>query len=117
MPLRSRSAHSASRRQTRHLRHLPPARDRPAAAVQDRSFTFVLKTPPASKLILKAADLKKGSGTPQKVIATISEAQLREIAEIKLPDLNATTVEAAMNVVHGTCRSLGVAVEGREHRK
>jgi large subunit ribosomal protein L11 len=76
----------------------------------------VLKTPPASKLILKAAGLQKGSGTPQKATATITEDQLREIAEIKLPDLNATTVEAAMDVVHGTARNMGIAVEGRQHR-
>lgn len=84
--------------------------------MQDRSFTFVLKTPPASKLILAAAGVAKGSGNPQKVVATITEDQLKEIAQTKLPDLNATTVEAAMNVVQGTCRNMGIAVEGREHR-
>jgi large subunit ribosomal protein L11 len=89
---------------------------RASFAVQDRSFTFVLKTPPASKLILSAAGLKKGSGTPQKIVASITEAQLREIAEIKMPDLNAVDVEGAMNVVHGTCRNMGIAVEGRDHR-
>jgi large subunit ribosomal protein L11 len=85
--------------------------------MQDRSFTFVLKTPPASKLILKAAGLNKGSGTPQKVIGSISEAQLQDIAQIKLPDLNAATIDAAKNVIHGTCRNMGIAVEGREHRR
>ena len=88
---------------------------RPAAA-QDRSFTFELKTPPTSKLIAKAAGIPKGSGTPQKVIASITEDQLKEIATTKLPDLNAQTVEMAMNSIHGTCRNMGVAVEGRDHR-
>eukprot|EP01025_Chloroclados_australasicus_P057004 TRINITY_DN7098_c0_g1_i3.p10 TRINITY_DN7098_c0_g1~~TRINITY_DN7098_c0_g1_i3.p10 ORF type:complete len:108 (-),score=13.69 TRINITY_DN7098_c0_g1_i3:1068-1391(-) len=84
--------------------------------LQDRSFTFVLKTPPASKLILKAAGISKGSGTPHKVLASNTEDQLKEIAEIKLPDLNARDIEAAMNVIQGTCRNICVAVEGREHR-
>ena len=74
----------------------------------------MLKTPPASKLILAAAGIKKGSGTPQKVIGSITEAQLREIATTKLPDLNATTVEAAMKVVHGTCRNMGIDVENAD---
>ena len=85
--------------------------------MQDRSFTFILKTPPTSKLILDAAGIDKGSGTPQKVQATITEDQLREIANKKLPDLNARDIEAAMKVVQGTCRNMGVAVEGREHRE
>jgi large subunit ribosomal protein L11 len=85
--------------------------------LQDKSFTFVLKTPPASRLILKAVGLSKGSGTPQKIVASITEDQLREIAEIKLPDSNATTLEACMDVVHGTCRNMGIAVEGRDHRQ
>jgi large subunit ribosomal protein L11 len=80
-------------------------------SLQDRTFEFVLKTPPASKLILAAAGVKKGSGNPQKIIGSITEAQLREIATTKLPDLNATTVEAAMKVVHGTCRNMGIDVE------
>lgn len=84
--------------------------------MQDRSFSFVLKTPPASKLVLAAAGLTKGSGNPKKVIATITEEQLREIATTKLPDLNALTVEGAMNIVHGTCRNMGVEVVGRSHR-
>jgi large subunit ribosomal protein L11 len=84
--------------------------------VQDRSFTFVLKTPPASKLVLAACGLTKGSGNPKKIIGSISEDQLREIAITKLPDLNAIDVEAAMNIVQGTCRNMGVEVEGRQHR-
>ena len=90
--------------------------DSACCALQDRSFTFILKTPPASKLILEAAGIPKGSGNPQKIIATISEDQLRSIAEIKMPDLNAVNIEGAMNTVHGTCRNMGVAVEGRAHR-
>jgi ribosomal protein L11 len=82
--------------------------------LQDRTFDFVLKTPPASKLILAAAGMKKGSGTPQKLIGSITEAQLKEIAVTKLPDLNATTVEAAMKVVHGTCRNMGIDVVNDE---
>lgn len=79
----------------------------------DRSFTFVLKTPPAAVLIKKALNLKSGSAKPNKVkVATITEAQLREIAELKMPDLNAGSVEAAMAMVAGTCRSMGVKVEG-----
>jgi large subunit ribosomal protein L11 len=87
------------------------------SVLQDKSFTFILKTPPASRLILKAAGLSKGAGTPQKIVASITEEQLREIAEIKLPDSNATTLEGCMNVVHGTCRNMGIAVEGRDHRQ
>lgn len=82
--------------------------------MQDRTFDFVLKTPPASKLILSAAGLPKGSGTPQKIIGSITEAQLKEIAETKLPDLNATDITAAMKVVHGTCRNMGIDVVGDE---
>jgi large subunit ribosomal protein L11 len=85
--------------------------------MQDKSFTFILKTPPASKLILKAAGLAKGSGTPQRVVGSITEDQLKEIAQTKLPDLNALDIEGAMNVVQGTCRNMGIAVEGRDHRK
>lgn len=81
---------------------------------EDRTFDFVLKTPPASKLILSAAGVSKGSGTPQKIIGSITEAQLKEIATTKLPDLNATTVEAAMKVVHGTCRNMGIDVVNDE---
>ena len=78
----------------------------------DRSFSFVTKTPPAAVLIKKACNLKSGSSVPNKTkVATITKAQLEEIANIKMPDLNAATVEAAMSMVAGTCRSMGVKVE------
>jgi large subunit ribosomal protein L11 len=78
---------------------------------EDRSFTFVLKTPPASVLICKAAGIEKGSGQPNKVnVGSITRAQLKEIAETKLPDLNAYTVEAAMNIIEGTARNMGVSI-------
>jgi len=78
---------------------------------EDRSFTFVLKTPPASVLIRKAAGVDRGSGEPnKKKVGSISEAQLREIAEKKLPDLNANDVEAAMKIVEGTAKNMGITV-------
>ena len=78
----------------------------------DRSFSFITKTPPAAVLIKKACNLKSGSGVPNKTkVATITKAQLQEIAELKMPDLNAATVESAMSMVAGTCRSMGVVVE------
>jgi len=78
----------------------------------DRSFTFVLKTPPASKLLLKAAGLEKGSGTPDKeTLATITQDQLKEIAEIKMPDLNAKDIGGAMRIVAGTAKNMGIAIE------
>mmetsp|Transcript_8735 Transcript_8735/g.16501 ORF Transcript_8735/g.16501 Transcript_8735/m.16501 type:complete len:210 (-) Transcript_8735:174-803(-) len=78
----------------------------------DKSFTFVLKTPPASVLLKKAAGVAKGSGNPQKErVGTITTAQLKEIAEIKLPDLNCNDVEAAMKVVGGTAANMGIAIE------
>ncbi|CAB4872095.1 MAG: 50S ribosomal protein L11 [Actinobacteria bacterium] len=77
----------------------------------DRSFTFELKTPPASRLILKAAGLEKGSGEPHKVKAgSISKDQVRQIAETKMPDLNANDVEAAMKIIEGTARQMGITV-------
>ena len=77
----------------------------------DRSFSFV-KTPPAAVLIKKACNIKSGSGVPNKnKVATITQEQLRQIAETKMPDLNAATIEAAMSMVAGTCRSMGVKVE------
>ncbi|MBR2224060.1 MAG: 50S ribosomal protein L11 [Christensenellaceae bacterium] len=80
---------------------------------QDRSFTFILKTPPAAVLIKKACKIESGSGVPNKTkVATITQAQLREIAELKMPDLNAASVEAAMSMIAGTARSMGVTVEG-----
>ena len=78
----------------------------------DRSFSFVTKTPPAAVLIKKACKIQSGSGVPNKnKVATITKAQLQEIAELKMPDLNAATVEPAMSMVAGTCRSMGVVVE------
>jgi large subunit ribosomal protein L11 len=80
---------------------------------EDRSFTFVTKTPPAAKLILKAAGIEKGSGEPHRnKVAAISRAQLREIAQAKMPDLNANDVEAAEKIVAGTARSMGVTISG-----
>lgn len=78
---------------------------------QDRSFTFITKTPPAAILIKKTLNLKSGSGEPnKKKVAKITQAQLREIAETKLQDLNAADVEAAMRMIAGTARSMGVEV-------
>ena len=78
----------------------------------DRSFSFVTKTPPAAVVIKKACKIQSGSGVPNKnKVATITKAQLQEIAELKMPDLNAATVESAMSMVAGTCRSMGVVVE------
>lgn len=77
----------------------------------DRSFTFITKTPPAAVLLKKAAGVEKGSGVPQKdKVATVSSAQVREIATLKMPDLNAASVEAAMRMVAGTARSMGIVV-------
>jgi len=79
---------------------------------QDRSFTFILKTPPASVLIKKAAGIESGSGIPNKTkVGKISKAKVREIAEMKMPDLNAGSIEAAMSMVAGTARSMGISVE------
>lgn len=77
----------------------------------DRSFSFITKTPPAAVLIKKACSIESGSGVPNKTkVATITQAQLREIAESKMPDLNAASVESAMRMVAGTARSMGVTV-------
>ncbi|MCC5911446.1 MAG: 50S ribosomal protein L11 [Clostridiaceae bacterium] len=79
---------------------------------QDRSFTFITKTPPAAVLIKKAAGIEKASGEPNKTkVAKLSKDKVREIAELKMPDLNANTVEAAMNMIAGTARSMGIEVE------
>ena len=79
---------------------------------QDRSFTFITKTPPAAVLIKKACNIEKGSGRPNREkVAKITSAQVREIAELKMPDLNAASVEAVMSMVAGTARSMGVVVE------
>ena len=78
---------------------------------EDRSFDFVLKTPPAAKLILKAAGVPNGSGTPHTVKAgSITKDQVREIAETKMPDLNANDVDAAMRIIEGTARQMGITV-------
>ena len=78
----------------------------------DKSFSFVLKTPPAAVLIKKACNIKSGSGTPNKTkVAKLSKEDLRSIAEQKMPDLNAATIEAAMSMIAGTARSMGVTVE------
>jgi large subunit ribosomal protein L11 len=79
---------------------------------EDRSFDFVLKTPPAADLIKKAAGVEKGSATPNKAkVGSISKAKVTEIAKIKMPDLNATTIEAAEKMVAGTARNMGITVQ------
>jgi len=79
----------------------------------DRSFDFILKTPPASELLKKAASIGKGSPEPNKnKVGTVSRAQVREIAETKMPDLNCYDIEAAMRIVEGTARSMGLEVAG-----
>ena len=81
----------------------------------DRSFDFVIKTPPTAFLLKKYAKIQKGSTKgANETVATISQATLREIAEIKLPDLNAYTVEEAMKIVAGTAKNMGIAIEGQE---
>ena len=78
----------------------------------DRSFSFITKTPPAAVLIKKACNIKSGSGVPNKnKVATITKAQVKEIAELKMPDLNAASLETAESMIAGTCRSMGVVVE------
>lgn len=79
---------------------------------EDRSFDFVLKTPPAAELIKKAAGVEKGSATPNKAkVGSISKAKVTEIAKIKMPDLNATTLEAAEKMVMGTARNMGITIQ------
>lgn len=79
----------------------------------DRSFSFITKTPPAPVLIKKALGLESGSGVPNKTkVGKITQEQIRKIAELKMPDLNAASVETAMSMVAGTCRSMGIEVEG-----
>ncbi|KZL93160.1 50S ribosomal protein L11 [Clostridium magnum] len=79
---------------------------------QDRSFSFILKTPPAAVLLKKAAGIESGSGVPNKTkVAKVTKEQVRQIAETKMPDLNAGSVEAAMSMVAGTARSMGITVE------
>ncbi len=82
---------------------------------EDRSFSFIIKTPPAAVLILKALGIQKGSGVPNKEkVGKLTQAQLREIAEVKMPDLNAANIEAAMKSIAGTAVSMGVEVEQDE---
>ena len=79
---------------------------------EDRSFTFITKTPPAAVLIKEQLNLQSGSGEPNRTkVGKLTQAQLREVAETKMPDLNANDVEAAMNIIAGTARSMGVEVE------
>jgi large subunit ribosomal protein L11 len=80
---------------------------------EDRTFTFIIKTPPAPALLRQAARVEKGSAEPHKVkVGTVTKAQVKEIAQIKMPDLNANDIEAAMKTVEGTARSMGIKVEG-----
>ena len=80
---------------------------------EDRTFQFILKTPPAAQLLIKAAGVPKGSGVPQKdKVGSITKAQLREVAEKKMSDLNANDIEQAEKIIAGTARSMGITVEG-----
>ena len=82
----------------------------------DRSFAFITKTPPASSLIMKKLNIKKGSGEPNKEkIGVIKKSQIKEIAELKMKDLNASSLESAMSMIEGTARSMGVNVEGKQN--
>ena len=79
----------------------------------DKSFTFITKTPPAAVLLIKAAKVEKGSGEPNRIkVGKVTRAQVKEIAEMKMPDLNAASLAAAMSMVQGTAKSLGITVEG-----
>jgi len=80
---------------------------------QDKSFTFITKTPPASALLLRASKLEKGSGEPNRIkVGKVTRDQVKEIAELKMADLNANDIDAAVNMVAGTARSMGISVEG-----
>lgn len=80
---------------------------------QDKSFTFITKSPPAAILLLKAAGVEKGSGVPNRTkVASVSKAQVRQIAELKMKDLNANDVDMAMRMVEGTARSMGITIQG-----
>ena len=82
---------------------------------QDRSFSFITKTPPAAVLIKKACGIESGSGAPNKTkVAKITKAQLKEIAELKMPDLNAVDLDGAMSMVAGTARSMGITIDGEK---
>ncbi len=79
---------------------------------EDRSFDFILKTPPAAVLLLKAAGIEKGSASPNKTkVASVSKAKVTEIAKLKMPDLNATTIEAAERMIAGTARNMGITIQ------
>ena len=79
---------------------------------EDRSFTFICKTPPAAVLLKKACNIKSGSGTPNKTkVAKISKEEIKKIAELKMPDLNAASIETAMSMIEGTAKSMGIVVE------
>lgn len=79
----------------------------------DKSFTFITKTPPAAVLLIKEAKIQKGSGEPNRTkVGKVSKAQIKKIAEMKMPDLNTTDINAAMSMVEGTAKSLGITVEG-----
>jgi large subunit ribosomal protein L11 len=79
----------------------------------DKSFTFITKTPPASVLLIKAAKVEKGSGEPNRTkVGKVTKAQVKEIAQLKMPDLNAASLEAAMSMVEGTARNMGIEVVG-----
>lgn len=78
---------------------------------KDRSFSFVTKTPPAADLLKKAAGIAKGAGNPLQKVGSVTRAQLREIAETKLPDLNANDIDAAMNIIAGSARNMGIEIK------
>ena len=84
---------------------------------EDRSFTFILKAPPAADLIMKEAGIEKGSDKSRNTVGKITVEQLRKIAETKMQDLNASSIETAMSMIAGTCRSMGVTVEGYNEKK
>ncbi len=80
---------------------------------EDRTYTFILKTPPAAELLKKAAGIEKGSGDPLRTkVGKVSKAQIKEIAEKKMPDLNAKDLEGAMRIIEGTARNMGITIEG-----
>lgn len=84
-------------------------------AYEDKTFDFVLKTTPAAILLKKAAGIKSGSGTPNSaIVGTVTADQVREIAEYKMPDLNANDIEGAMKIIAGTAKNMGIAIEGME---
>ena len=80
-------------------------------AYEDKSYDFVIKTSPVAGLLLTAAGIKKGSGNPKQIVGHITKAQLKEIAEYKLPDLNANDIEAAMKIIAGSARNMGIAID------